>query len=238
MMRRIVASSLRFRWLVLFAAGTLMVLGFLDLRTASVDVFPEFAPPRVEIQTIAIGNSSTEVEELITTPMEEQLAGIEGVEELRSKSVSDLSSITLIFARSFDQERARQLVAERIAQLTPSLPTWASPPVLMPPLSSTSRVLKIGLSSETISQMEMSRISYWTIRQRLLRVPGVANVAIWGEQLQQLHVQVDPRKLAQHNVTIDEVMDTTAQALDAQILRYTEGSVIGTGGFVEQDGAP
>jgi len=236
MMRRIVASSLRFRWLVLFAAGTLMVLGFLDLRTASVDVFPEFAPPRVEIQTIAIGNSSTEVEELITTPMEEQLAGIEGVEELRSKSVSDLSSITLIFARSFDQERARQLVAERIAQLTPSLPTWASPPVLMPPLSSTSRVLKIGLSSETISQMEMSRISYWTIRQRLLRVPGVANVAIWGEQLQQLHVQVDPRKLAQHNVTIDEVMDTTAQALDAQILRYTEGSVIGTGGFVEQDG--
>ncbi|MGB4272448.1 MAG: efflux RND transporter permease subunit, partial [Propionicimonas sp.] len=82
----------------------------------------------------------------------------------------------------------------------------------------------------------MSRISYWTIRQRLLRVPGVANVAIWGEQLQQLHVQVDPRKLAKHNVTLEEVMDTTAQALDAQILRYTDGSVIGTGGFVEQDG--
>lgn len=236
MMRKIVASSLKFRWLVLFAAATVMVLGFLDLRNASVDVFPEFAPPRVEIQTIAIGNSSTEVEELITTPMEEQLAGIEGVQELRSKSVADLSSITLIFERGVNQEEARQLVTERVAQLTPTLPTWASPPVLMPPLSSTSRVLKIGLSSDNYTQMEMSRISYWTIRQRLMRVPGVANVAIWGEQLQQLHVQVDPRKLAKYGITVEEVMDTTAQALDAQILRYTDGSVIGTGGFVEQNG--
>ncbi|MBK8461011.1 MAG: efflux RND transporter permease subunit [Micropruina sp.] len=236
MMRWIVASSLKFRWLVLFAAAATMAFGFVDLRGASVDVFPEFAPPRVEIQTIAIGNSSTEVEELITTPMEEQLAGIEGVKELRSKSVVDLSSITLIFERGANQEKIRQLVAERVAQLTPSLPTWASPPVIMPALSSTSRVLKIGLSSDTISQMELSRISYWLIRQKLLRVPGVANVAIWGEQLQQLHVQLDPKKLAVTKLTTDEVMDTTAQALDTQVLRYTDGSVIGTGGFVEENG--
>lgn len=235
-MRWIVSSSLRFRWLVLFIAAALMVIGLIDLRQASVDVFPEFAPPRVEIQTIAVGNSSVEVEELITTPMEEQLAGIEGVKELRSKSVVDLSSITLIFERGTDQERMRQLVTERVAQITPTLPTWASPPVIMPPLSSTSRILKIGLSSTTISQMELSRISYWTIRQKLLRVPGVANVAIWGEQLQQLHVQLDPAKLAATGLTVDEVMDVTAQALDAQVLKYTDGSVIGTGGFVESNG--
>lgn len=236
MMRWIVASSLKFKWLVLFGATAVMALGIVDLKNASVDVFPEFAPPRVEIQTIAIGNSSTEVEQLITTPMEEQLAGIEGVKELRSKSVVDLSSITLIFDRGMDQERMRQLVAERVAQLTPSLPTWASPPVIMPPLSSTSRILKIGLSSTSISQMEMSRISYWTVRQKLLRVPGVANVAIWGEQLQQLHVLLDPKKLASTKLSADEVMDTTAEALDAQVLKYTDGSVIGTGGFVEENG--
>lgn len=236
MMRWIVASSLKFKWIVLFAAAAVMSLGIIDLRSASVDVFPEFAPPRVEIQTIAVGNSSTEVEELITTPMEEQLAGIEGVKELRSKSVVDLSSITLIFDRGVDQEQMRQLVAERIAQITPGLPTWASPPVIMPPLSSTSRILKIGLSSRSISQMELSRISYWTIRQKLLRVPGVANVAIWGEQLQQLHVQLDPAKLASTKLTTEEVMDTTAQALDAQVLKYTDGSVIGTGGFIEANG--
>ncbi len=237
MMRWIVGSSLRYRWLVLFGAVVVMAFGYSELRSASVDVFPEFAPPRVEIQTIAIGNSSTEVEELITTPMEEQLAGIEGVETLRSKSVGDLSSITLLFARGVDEQRARQLVAERVAQLTPSLPTWASPPVMMPQLSSTSRVMKIGLTSDTVSLIEMSRISYWNIRQRLLRVPGVANVAIWGERLQQLHVQVDPQKLVAHQVSLEDVMDTTAEALDAQVLRYTNGSVIGTGGFVEAGGS-
>jgi CzcA family heavy metal efflux pump len=236
MMRWIVGTSLRFPWLVAFAAVALMAFGFAELRSASVDVFPEFAPPRVEIQTIAIGNSSTEVEELITTPMEEQLAGIDGVAELRSKSVNDLSSITLIFDRGVNEQEGRQLIAERLAQLTPTLPTWASPPVLMPPLSSTSRVMKIGLTSDSVSLIEMSRISYWTIRQRLLRVPGVANVAIWGERLQQLHVQVDPAKLAAHNVTLNQVMDSTAEALDAQVLRYTDGSIVGTGGFVEDGG--
>lgn len=233
MMRSTVTGSLRFRWVILFLAAVLMGLGLVQVRHAAVDVFPEFAPLRIEIQTIAVGNSSTEVEELITAPLEEQLAGVEGVKELRSKSVMDLSSILLIFEPGTDQERARQLVAERVAQVTPSLPTWASPPFVMPPLSSTSRVLKIGLTSKTVSQMELSRITYWHVRQRLLRVPGVAQVAIWGEQLQQLHVLVDPKKLQEYDVTVEEVMDSTAQALDAQVLRYTDGSMIGTGGFVE-----
>ena len=147
-MRWIVSRSLRFRWLVLFAAAAMMVFGVTQIPNAKVDVFPEFAPPRVEIQTIALGNSSDEVEELITVPIEEQLNGIPGLDELRSKSVSQLSSIQLIFERGTDEMRARQLVQERIAQITPTLPTWATPPLMMPPLSATSRVMKIGLSSE------------------------------------------------------------------------------------------
>ena len=98
-MRWIVSRSLRFRWLVLFAAAAMMVLGVSQIPNAKVDVFPEFAPPQVEIQTIALGNSSTEVEELITVPIEEQLQGIDGVDELRSKSVSQLSAIRIIFKR-------------------------------------------------------------------------------------------------------------------------------------------
>ena len=233
LMRWIVSRSLRFRWLVLFAATALMAFGVAQIPTAKVDVFPEFAPPRVEIQTIALGNSSNEVEELITIPIEEQLTGLPGLEELRSKSVSQLSAIELIFERGTDEVRARQLVQERIAQVTPTLPTWASPPWMMPPLSATSRIMKIGVSSNEVNLMEMSNIAYWKIRQQLMRVPGVASVDIYGERLQQRHVQVDPRKLAQNGVSLERVMETTAEAVDAGVLQYTKSFVVGSGGFIE-----
>ena len=232
-MRRIVRASLRFRWLAAFAAAALIVFGAAESRNASVDVFPEFAPPRVEIQTIATGNSPQQVEELITIPLEEQLNGVEGLDEMRSKSVADLSSIELIFERGTDLYHARQLVQERLTTVTATLPTWASPPAVMPPLSATSRIMKIGISSDELNRIEMSTIAYWKIRQRLLRVPGVAQVNIYGEQLQQQHVQVDPKKLAENGVTMEGVMDATADSLDAGLLRYSEGAVIGTGGFVE-----
>src|ERR671910_2180724 len=116
-MRWIVSRSLRFRWLVLFAATAMMVYGIAQIPSAKVDVFPEFAPPRVEIQTIALGNSSSEVEELITVPIENQLNGLPGLDQLRSKSVSQLSSIQLIFDRGTDELQARQIVQERLAQV-------------------------------------------------------------------------------------------------------------------------
>ena len=235
-MRWIVGSSLRFRWLVIFAAAALMIFGVAQSRNAPVDVFPEFAPPRVEIQTIAIGNSSQQVEELVTVPLEQQLNGIEGLEEMRSKSVADLSAIELIFERGTDLYAARQLVQERISAASPNLPTWASPPFMMPPLSSTSRIMKIGLTSDEVDLREMSTISYWKIRQELLRVPGVANVPIYGERLPQQHVQVDPKKLAEHGVSLEQVMTATGDALDAGLLMYSEGAVVGTGGFVESQG--
>ncbi|MDQ5861178.1 MAG: efflux RND transporter permease subunit, partial [Actinomycetota bacterium] len=128
---------------------------------------------------------------------------------------------------------ARQLVSERMATVIPTLPTWAAPPLMLQPLSSTSRVMKIGLSSDTRSLIEMSMISYWNIRAHLLRVPGVANVAIWGERLQMLQVQADPAKLAANHVSLETVMSTTANALDAGLLQYSSGAMIGTGGSLD-----
>jgi CzcA family heavy metal efflux pump len=233
MMRWIVRSSLRFRYLVVALGAVLMVFGAGQVRDMPVDVFPEFAPPQVEIQTPSLGLSAAEVEGLVTVPLEDALNGVDGLAEMRSKSVPQLSSIKLIFKPGTDLLRARQLVSERVQTVTPSLPTWSSPPVMLQPLSATSRVMKIGLSSDTHSLIEMSMASYWTIRERLLRVPGVANVTIWGERLQMMQVQADPVRMAQHDVSLDTVMNVTADALDSGLLQFSNGALIGTGGFID-----
>ena len=213
----------------------MMLLGFVQLQKMPVDAFPEFAPPRVEIQTPCLGLSATEVEALVTVPLEDTLQGLPGLDTLRSKSVPQLSSIELRFKPGTDLIRARQLVSERMETVTPTLPTWAAPPFMIQPLSSTSRVMKIGLSSQSRSLIELSMISYWTIRARLLRVPGVANVAIWGERLQMLQVQVDPNRMRNFNVSLNQVMDVTSAAVDSGLLQFSDGSVIGTGGFIDTD---
>src|SRR6266540_407647 len=233
MMRWIVGSSLRFRYIVVALAAGMMVFGVVQLRGIPVDVFPEFAPPRVEIQTACLGLSASDVEELVTVPLEDALNGLPGLDEMRSSSVPQLSSIELIFKLGTDLLQARQLVQERIATVMPTLPTWASPPVMLQPLSATARVMKIGLSSKDRSLIEMSMISYWTIRARLLRVPGVANVPIWGERLQMLQVQAEPEKMRAHDVSLEQVMETTADALDVGLLKFSNGAVVGTGGFLD-----
>ena len=235
-MRWIVARSLRFRWLAIFAAAAILVFGFLQTRDAKMDVFPEFAPPIVEVQTLAIGNTSTEVEELITIPIEDALNGVEGLDEMRSFSVEQVSSIKLYFKRGTDQARARQLVQERLSGITSRLPTWAHPPFMMPPLSSTSRILKIGLTSDTVGIRDMSAIAYWKIRQRLTRVPGVAQVLIWGERRKQQHVHLDPSKLRQYDVSLERVMSRTAEAYDHGVLQFSEAFTVGSGGFIESNG--
>lgn len=231
-MRRIIGFSLRFRTIVMTLAIGIMVFGGVQLSSAQVDVFPEFAPPKVEVQTICIGLTAGEVEELVTVPLEEALNGVEGLDEIRSKSVGQISSIVLIFEPGTDLLTARQLVSERITIATPTLPTWASPPLMLQPLSSTSRVMKIGLTSDEHSLIEMSMITYWKIRAHLLRVPGVANVPIWGERLQMLQVQAEPEKMAAEGVSLEQVMTVTADALDAGLLQYSPGAVIGTGGHI------
>jgi len=233
MMRWVVGSSLKVRYILVAVAAMMMYFGVGQIRDVPVDVFPEFAPPRVEVQTASLGLSASEVEALITVPLEESLQGMEGIDVIRSKSVPQLSSIELIFEPGTDLLAARQQVQERVGIVTPSLPSWAAPPVMIQPLSATSRVMKIGLSSDELSVIEMSVISRWTIRQRLLGVPGVANVAIWGNQNQQMQVRVEPERMRAHGVTLGEVMGVTADALDVGLLRYSNGSVVGTGGFVE-----
>jgi CzcA family heavy metal efflux pump len=233
MLRRIVHSSLRFRYLVVAFAGAMMFFGVQQLEAMPVDVFPEFAPPRVEIQTACLGLSAAEVEELVTIPLEQALNGLPGLDTIRSKSVPQLSSIELLFDQNVDVLQARQLVTERMSSVIRTIPSWAAPPVIYPPVSTTGRVMEIGVSSDTVNLKDLSMISYWTIRARLLRVPGVANVAIWGERIKMPQVRVDPERLAELNLTLDRVMTTTADAVDSGLLKFSSGAVIGRGGFID-----
>ncbi len=232
-MRWIVAASLRYRYLIVFMAVVLMVFGISRLTNSAVDVFPEFAPPKVEVQTLSTGLSASAVEELVTVPLEQALYGVPGLDVMRSRSVPDLSDIVLIFKPGTDLIKARQLVNERLQSVYPTLPTWAAPPVMIQPLSSTSRAMKIGISSDTVDIKDLSMIAYWKIRARLLEVPGVANAPIWGERIKMPQVQVDLEKLNTYGVPLEEVMDVTADALDVGLLQFSEGSVIGTGGFID-----
>jgi len=221
MFRWVVGSSLRFRFLLLALAAALLVFGSQELRKMPVDVFPEFAPPKVEIQTEGPGMTAAEVEEMITIPMEEALRGIPNVDVIRSSSVLALSQVTVLFKMGTDLMDARQRVQERVKLGISSLPQSAGMPIILQPLSSTSRVMKIGLSSKTHDPMDLSMIAYWTIKFRLMSVPGVANIPIWGEKIKSLQVQVDPGRMRAHDVTLEEVTETTSDALDFGLLRYT-----------------
>ncbi len=229
----IVGASLRFKFVVVAFAIGLMAFGADRFRDMPVDVFPEFAPPIVEIQTPSIGLYTAEVEELVTIPIEQALHGIDNLDVMRSKSVENLSSIKLQFMPDTDLLEARQLVAERLSIIAPLLPSWTTPPVMLQPLSATSRMMKIGISSKEHSVIELSMTAYWKIVARLLRVKGVAHVAIWGERLKMLQVQVDPERLRAHRVTLSQIMDTTAGSIDVGLLKDTEAHVIGTGGFID-----
>jgi CzcA family heavy metal efflux pump len=233
LMRWIISSSLRFRYLVVAAAAAMIVLGITVIPRMHVDVFPEFAPPRVVIQTACVGLSTTDVEQLVTVPLEASLNGIQGLDDMRSKSVPQLSSIELLFKPGTDLLRARQLTQERLASVSPSLPTWAAPPVMLAPVSATGRAMQVGMTSGSRSLIDMSMTAYWVIRARLLRVPGVANVAIWNERLNLMAVQAEPSRMRAREVSLDQVMQTTADAVDSGLLRFSTGAVIGTGGTIE-----
>lgn len=212
MLASLVASALRFRVLVLVLAGALVFFGARAVQHAPLDVFPEFAPPQAEIQTEAPGLSTEEVDALVTVPLENSLNGLPWLKTIRSKSVLGLSSVVMIFQDGTDLMRARQLVQERLALAQGRLPQIVKPPVLMAPHSSLSRAMKIGLSSKTLTQMDLSELSLWKIRPRLMAIPGVANVAIWGQRDKQYQVLVDPGRLRTHGVTLDAVMKAASDA--------------------------
>lgn len=223
MMNWIVETSLRLRVVVVALAVLLMIVGVQTIYKTPLDVFPEFAPPLVEIQTEAPGLSTPEVESLITVPIENALGGVASLKTLRSKSVLGLSSVVLILQEGTDLMKARQIVQERLALVSASLPAVSKPPVILSPLSSTSRVMKIGMSSKTLSQVELTTLARWTIRTRLMAIPGVANVAIWGQRDRQLQVLVNPEKLRANNVTLDDIVKMTGDAVSS-----ASGGVIDT----------
>ena len=233
MIRSLIGASLKLRFIVVAIAAALMFFGSAQLRDMPVDVLPEFTPPYVEIQTEALGLSAQEVEQLITLGLEQDLLnGVPWLHTIRSESAPGLSSIVLIFEPGTDLIRARQMVSERLAQAF-ALPHVSKPPTMLQPLSATSRVMIVGLSSKSLSLIQTSVLARWTIAPRLLGVPGVANVAIWGQRDRQLQVLVDPKRLQDHKISLLRVLETTGNALWVSSLSFVEASTPGTGGFID-----
>lgn len=232
-MRSILEWSMQLRLLILAIAGALIVFGFTQLRNISVDVLPEFSRPYVEIQTEALGLSASEVESMITVPLEaDMLNGVPWVDEIRSESIPGLSSIILFFEAGTEMLTARQLVQERLIAVH-ALPNVSKPPAMLQPVSSSNRFMAVGLTSETLSLIEMSVLSRWTIVPRLMGVPGVAQVSIWGQRKRQLQVLVDPQRLREQGVTLQQIVNTTGNALWMSPLSYLDASTPGTGGWIE-----
>ena len=155
MIRSIIGMSLRFWMLIIAIAVGVMAIGIVQLRNAPVDVLPEFTPPYVEVQTEALGLSANEVEQMITVPLEADLLnGIEGVDVIRSESVSGLSDIVMVFEPGTDIYKARQLVQERLTGATGAAglaQAYTKPPTMINPLSSASRVMMIGIDPNKVS---------------------------------------------------------------------------------------
>jgi Cu/Ag efflux pump CusA len=234
MMRWIVGSSAKYRRLVLAIAIALMAVGVIQLRNTSLEALPEFGPVRVDVQVEALGLSAEEVENLLTNPLENEFFnGIPWLAKLESRTIPGLASIEMTFEPGTDPIQARQVVQERLT-MVPMLPAASSrPPLVVQPLSSTGRLMMIGLSSADRSLIDMSLLSRWTIVPRLLSVPGIANVSIWGFRDRQLQVQVDPSRLVRNGVTLDQVLRTSANALWVSPLTFVEASTPGLGGFID-----
>lgn len=212
MLSAIVRFSLRFRGIVIALACALLGYGFYSITQARYDVFPEFAPPQVVIQTEAPGLAPEQVEVLVTQPIENAVIGVSGIDSLRSGSVQGLSVITVVFHPSSSIYLDRQVVGERLSTLTGQLPTGVNQPVMTPLTSSTSIVMAVGLTWPDHPLMDLTTVADWTIKQRLLAVPGVAKIAIFGEEPRQIQLQFIPQQLLQYGLTVDDVIAAARQA--------------------------
>src|SRR5258706_6123623 len=185
MLAWLISSSVRLRSLVVVVAAGLLILGAVSVWDKPLDVIPEMALPSLTVKTESLGLSSAEVESLITVPLEADLLnGVPWLQVIQSESMAGLSTIEMIFAPGTDLMKARQMVQERLTQAR-ALPNVSSPPVMLQPVSSASRVMNIGLSSKSVSLIDMSVQARWNIAPRLAGVPGVANVSIWGQRERQ-----------------------------------------------------
>lgn len=232
-MRSVLMSSMRLRTLVVALALTLAAAAGWRLPDVPLEAVPEFSPLMIEVKTEALGLSSSEVEALVTVPLEADLLnGVPFLQRITSESGAGVSSITMFFQPGTDLMRARQMVAERLTQ-THALPQVSTPPVMLQPVSSTSRIMNIGLSSDRVSLIEMTVQAHWNIVPRLIGVPGVANVSIWGRRDRQVHVEVDPAELHRRGITLEQIVKTAGEAVFASPLTYLNSSTPGTGGFID-----
>jgi CzcA family heavy metal efflux pump len=212
MLNAIVRFSLRFRGVVLALALAFLGYGIYSLTQADFSVFPEFAPPFISIQTESPGLSPEQVELLVTQPIENAVNGVTGIESLRSTSIQGLSVITVVFQNDSDIYRDRQLVAERLSTVAGLLPQGVHSPTMTPLQSTTGMVLVMGLTSDRQSLMELRTVADWALKPRLLAVPGVASVTIFGGEVKQLQVQFLPQKLVQYNLSLSDVVAAAQKA--------------------------
>ncbi len=212
MIRPLIEFSIRYRGVVIALACVAIVYGLNTAARTKLDVFPEFAPPQVVIQTEAVGLSSEQVEQLVTRPIELAINGVASLESIRSQSIQGLSVITAVFQDGTEIYRARQMVSERLGTAAAQLPQGVRPPVMSPLTSATSMVLDIGLTSDKRSLMDLRTFADWTLRPRLLAVPGVAKVAVFGGEVRQLQIQLRPEKLLAYGLSIEEVLAAARNA--------------------------
>ncbi len=224
MLRSIVDFSIRFKGMIIALTLVFAGYGVFSALTARLDVYPEFAPPSAEVQTEAPGLSSEQVETLVTQPIENRLGGAVGLETMRSTSLQGLSFVTLVFGQGTDVYRARQLVAEQLNAIGGDLPQGIKPPVLLPLSSSTSVVLIAGLTSPVRSQMDMYRIAEWTIKPRLLGLPGVADVIVFGGEIPQFQVRARPDALLHYGLSMQDLLAAVARTTGIRGAGFVENA--------------
>lgn len=223
MMQAIVRFSIRYTGVIIGLASLLVVYGLYSLTRSNLDVFPEFSPTQLVIQTESPGLSAELVETLVSQPIENAIAGTVGIESMRSQSIPGLSVITIIFHEGTDIYRNRQVVAERLAMTINQLPTGITPNIT-PLTSSASTVLGVGLTSQTRSLLDLRTLVDWTIRPHLLAVEGVADVNVFGGKVRQFQVQVDPEKLIRYNVSLQQVMEAVKKATGVRGAGFIENN--------------
>jgi CzcA family heavy metal efflux pump len=209
MLQILVKFSLKYRGVVVALACILLAYGFYVVKTAKLDVFPNFVQPQVAIQTEAPGLASEQVEVLVTRPIETMVNGLGDMESLRSESIEGLSIINVVFKEGTDVFLARQMLAEQLAEIAGGLPAGVQTPRMTPLTSSTMDLLKIGLASDKMTPMELRTFADWTLKPRLLSVPGVAKCSSFGGEVRQLQIQVLPDRLIAYNLTMTDVLNAS-----------------------------
>ncbi|GAB4265058.1 MAG: efflux RND transporter permease subunit [Methylomicrobium sp.] len=216
MLSAIIRFAIRYPGIVIFVAGVLCLYGVYRFSTAGLDIFPEFSPKQVIIQTEAPGYSAEQVETLVTYPIEASIGGVSGLQSVRSESIQGLSIVTALFNEDSDIYRNRQMVGERLAVMIGQLPPGVGPPLAVPLSSSSATILTIGLHSERQGLMALRSLADKTIVPRLMAVPGVADVNVFGGEVRQLQIQVDPLRLQRFGLSLDDIVQAASQATTLQ----------------------